>query len=123
MYVQVNAGRNVGTVPMSDERWDRFYAELSWALGRYAADMTPGLEWTDYALDAERHTGLGTWDGVTEESMHVSLYWDDATPADKRDYAADLAAGDTLRATLKALARGYGQDALALIVGSELITA
>ena len=124
MYIQVNAGRNVGTVPMSDERWGAFYGEITWALAWYAHTVTPSRAWGEYLVDTERHTGQGTWDGVAEESMHVSLYWDDDTAPADRDYARDLEAGNLLRATLRDLAREYGQDSIALVISdSELISA
>lgn len=120
MYIQVNFGRNVGTAPMSAELWDGFTSDILRVISHYAADMSGG-EPVGYIADAELHDGYGAWGGVDEQSRHLSLFWEDNTPADKRDYAADLKAGERLRVDLRAVADRYNQDNVALIVGSELI--
>jgi len=120
MYIQVNFGRNVGTVPMSQPLWDAFTSDVVRVIVHYAADMSGG-EPVSYIADVELHNGYGTWGDTPEESRHLSLFWEDNTPADKRDYAADLKAGERLRKDLQEVADSYGQDNVALIVGSELI--
>lgn len=120
MYVQVNFGRNVGTVPMAPPLWDSFTSDVVRVIVHYAADMSGG-EPVGYIADAELHDGFGTWDGVEEQSRHLSLFWEDNTPADQRIFSDDLLAGERLRKDLRELADAYGQDNVALIVGSELI--
>lgn len=61
MYVQINAGRNQGSTPMSLSTWIRFQAELISVVS------------DTFLTDAiEIHYGQGTWEGVSEESVHVS---------------------------------------------------
>ena len=104
-YVQVNIGRNVGGVPMSDERWDRFHADITMALLKaYRGNGVPNVSF---------HTGEGFWNDETtgelmsEESAYISTF-------------ADIDAF-ALRVDLARLRDEYGQDAIALIIGSDLI--
>lgn len=94
VYVQANFGRNVGDEPMSDDQWNLFRADVQVAFG----------------VRTEAHFGQGTYDGVTEDSCHVSGF---------------VLGGrvEALEAELAALAAEYGQDSIALIVGSRLIKA
>lgn len=111
-YVQVNIGRNIPAVmpdgspdpqgeqrPMPDERWGAFIGQVAVAI----ADATAfgGLQ------DVQVHTGKGEWNGVEEESAHLSTFAD-----------VDLF---KLRTELARLKREYQQDAIALIAGSDLI--
>jgi len=120
MYVQINFGRNIAGTPMPVETWDAFTADILLSVANYASDMS-GNHPGSYIGLAEFHDGRGTWEGVTEESRHLSLFWEDNTPADKRDFASDLRAGERLRKDLRTVADRYMQDSVALIVGSELI--
>ena len=61
--------------------------------------------------DVQVHFGRGEWDGVAEDSAHVSLFWSAGMDVDHiREMAATLA-------------RMFRQDAIAVVLGSELITA
>lgn len=105
MYIQVNMGRNIGNTPMEDNPWESFIAAVQDALIDHRASLD--LANLD---DLEMHEGLGTWaDGTEEESVHISGLFRD-------DY--DL---DGLRVTLRDIQIVYGQEAVALITGSELI--
>ena len=55
------------------------------------------------------HSGQGSWEGGSEESVHISSYWEDGF--DLRQLKAELAQ----------LKEWFEQDTIALIVGSELI--
>lgn len=104
-YVQVNVGRNVNGQPMSDERWDAFQNAVTIAL--LGANRGGGLPNVSF------HTGEGFWNDETtgelmsEESAYISTF------ADIDAYA--------LRVELARIRDEYGQDAIALIVGSDLI--
>lgn len=103
-YVQVNIGRSVGAEPMNADAWEAFQSAIVRA---FIDAMTNGLE------NVEIHTGQGFWnddvtgDLVSEDSVHVSSFGD-----------YDVSA---LRADVSAIGHTYGQDAVALIVGSELV--
>ena len=104
-YVQVNVGRNVGGEPMTDELWDRFHADVTLALlNAYRGSGVPNVS---------VHTGEGFWNDETtgelmsEESAYISTF------ADIDAYA--------LRVDLARIRDEYGQDAIALIIGSDLI--
>lgn len=105
MYIQVNIGRNVGNTPMLDDKWNEFQGRVAFAIYN-AANC-----WEAFSLidNTELHTGFGAYDGVTEESCHISSYWEDGF---------DL---DQLKTELAELKTWFGQDAIALIVGSELV--
>lgn len=99
-YVQVNIGRNVGSESMSDADWDKFIAYTASALSSTCLNHT----------EFEFHYGRGTWEGVAEESCHVSTL-------------AQSVDGPKLRSKLRDLARQFGQDTVALVIGSELVEA
>jgi len=66
----------------------------------------------------ETHYGVGTWDGVTEESAAITRYG----TAWRAETAAEIAPAESLRAELGEIARVYRQEAIALVVGEgELI--
>lgn len=98
-YVQVNIGRNVAGEPMSPERWNDFVTAVSNTI----ADCSD-------IKSIETHFGTGYWEGGMEESCHVSAL---ATFVDV----------DTLREHLGYVAGEFGQDAVALVLGSELVPA
>lgn len=98
-YVQVNIGRNVVGEPMSPERWNDFVTAVSNTI----ADCSD-------IKSIETHFGTGYWEGGMEESCHVSAL---ATFVDV----------DTLREHLGYVAGEFGQDAVALVLGSELVPA
>lgn len=98
-YVQVNIGRNVDNEPMSAELWNDFVTAVADAI----ADCS-GIKFI------ETHLGVGYWESVMEDSCHVSAL-------------ATFVNVDTLREQLGYVAAEFGQDAVALIVGSELVEA
>ena len=104
-YIQVNIGRNVGTTPMSDTDWDTFADEVAFAI-YHSANRREAFSTID---NIELHNGTGVYDGISEDSRHISSFWEDGF---------DL---DQLRTMLRDTRVVYGQDAIALIVGSELI--
>lgn len=99
-YVQANIGRNVGDEPMSDADWDKFIAATASAIINACLNRT----------EIEFHYGRGTWEGITEASCHIS------TLAQSVDVPK-------LWSKLRDLARQFGQDTVALIIGSELVEA
>lgn len=104
-YVQVNIGRNVDGEPMSDEQWERFQDAVTIAL--LNAHRGSGIP------NVSIHTGEGFWNDETtgelmsEESAYLSTF------ADIDAYA--------LRVDLARIRDEYEQDAIALIIGSDLI--
>lgn len=101
-YVQVNIGRNVDDAPMAAAKWARFQSTIQHLLENVT--LGRGVVST--------HTGRGAWvdeHGVTvsEESAYISTF-----------AVVNL---DALREALAYQRTVYGQDAIALIVGSELI--
>lgn len=90
--IQASVGRNIGDEPMSARDWSRFLNDVSDALR--AQGERP-----------EVHMGQGTWDGVTEESAHLTFYRD-THPENVRAIMIRLAD----------LARNYGQDAIGLVI-------
>lgn len=98
-YVQVNIGRNVGDEPMPNNLWIQFQQDVAEAIAY--ATVIGGMQ------AVQVHTGKGEWNGVEEESAHLSTFAD-----------VDLF---KLRTELARLKRAYKQDAIALIAGSDLI--
>ena len=98
-YVQVNIGRNVDNEPMSSGLWNDFVTAVSDVIAE-CSDIK----------SIETHFGVGYWDGGMEDSCHVSAL---ATFVDV----------DTLREQVGYVVAEFGQDAVALIVGSELVGA
>lgn len=113
MYVQVNIGRNYNTsnresldqppLTFSDAKWSEFVNTIRTAID-FAARGT-------YSPTIEVHYGKGSWSGGVEESAHVSSFNPDGF---------DL---EALRFMIEDARFTYSQDAIALIVGSELIEA
>lgn len=112
-YAQLNIGRNVGTEPMTDWLWEWFVdgaANLlveAVKIRSFASEARPTVKRSDVQV----HRGQGEWDGVTEDSAHVSLYW---------QHGIDT---DLLTGALPSLAHMFGQDAIALVTGSTLVSA
>lgn len=100
-------GRNVGDTPMSDSEWETFIDEVTSDLSAYARS------WDSAVPDAvEIHRGQGSWGGVVEDSVKVTLLTEVSL--------GDNALSD-LRRKLSENARLYNQDAIALTIGvSEL---
>ena len=107
-YVQINIGRNIetkgmGLMAMSAADWQEFQDDMANALLQFreCSDMGSG--------PVQIHKGIGEWDGIAEESAHISLF---------HDGGFDL---DNLKEYLSGQRSYYGQDAIAFIAGSELI--
>ena len=108
-YVQINIGRNVDGMPMSRKAWASFIDESAAALV-YAATIDNAERRSMLRDDVvEIHTGTGSYGGIREDSAHVSMFHSDGIDA------------DDVRAVMADVAARYGQDAVALIVGSELV--
>lgn len=111
MYVQINFGRNINNVPMKNGSWMLFQHGITEALFN-ASNSVPA---TIFESTVEVHHGMGRWHDaetgelITEESCHISFF----DPA-----GFDL---DMLMTDLADLKQRYSQDAIALIVGSELV--
>ena len=115
MYIQANIGRNIDNHPMTDLSWETFRTATISAIISAAHDAGILLGRGDFQV----HIGTGEWQGVPEESAHVSIYY--ARPVSSRTV-------DTVRESLGEqlpfLAGSYGQDAIAFIVtDSHLATA
>lgn len=104
MYIQVNIGRNVNETPMSDTDWQDFQTRVTFALIFSANDTN-----IDLLAFVEIHLGQGSYDGLTEESAHLSAF---------SETGFDIG---HLTELLKEIKAAYQQDAIALITGSELI--
>lgn len=103
-YVQVNVGRNVGDIPMGIELWHAYIWDVASNIITSSLDGFPypfeRLEGTVARFDEDGQL-------VEEDTLHLAV-------------TIDLDA-DALRRALAATAKKYGQDAIALILGSELI--
>lgn len=111
MYVQINIGRNIGTIPMDIHTWLSFQGDVLIELEKSALSVPASI----FVSTVEVHTGTGRWfdhetgEFVSEDSAKISFF----DPA-----GFDL---DTLRTALGELKLRYSQDNIALITGSELI--
>lgn len=97
--VTVSIGRNVGSVPMSDEAWQNFGHAVGALLGRCSIVYVSAAE------------SRGEWEGIAEDS---------------RTWVAECTEHDAgyVREGLRALAAEFRQDAIALTIGStELVGA
>lgn len=103
MFIQANIGRNVNDTPMSEDKWDTFAGSVAFAIYANANDVNLDM------LDIEVHNGTGSFEGISEDSRHISVY---------SEAGFDL---DNLRDDLREIKGWYDQEAIALIVGSELI--
>lgn len=131
MYIQINIGRNFsnenGAAGVhADPIWRDFQFAMMDAIMDAIQASLPTGQWPsafhsddEYAA-FEIHTGMGEWDGIREESAHISVYFDH----DGRRYdgilgkwfptAPDIR--EHLSASLSTLAKQYGQDAIAFVV-------
>ncbi len=107
----VTIGRNVGDQPMSDIQWDVFQRDVLDAIvttaRRHVDTDNPDI----WAVESWTR-GVGTWNGMTEESAHFQL-----RTADKLS-TADVAA---LVFWLKVKAAEFKQDAIALSFGESTL--
>lgn len=99
-YIQVNVGRNYtdkqGKLSeLSDKQWERMESLISSALMRFTT--APGL--------IERHEGRGCWDGISEDSKHISVVAEGVDEAE-------------LRAFMAKVASLYQQEAIAVVISS-----
>ena len=102
----VTIGRNVGTEPMSDERWEEFQTSVTIDFNFVVNGFQAGAgQW-------EEHRGQGIWEGTPEDSFKVTVLLEEEIPKDRLDQ---------LRRYLSENARLFDQDAIALTIGvSEL---
>lgn len=108
-YLALNIGRNTGTTPMPAHEWQAFQAAaLDTLIGH--ANTTQGHQAT--ILASGTHTGAGDW---VDNPEHSAVVWlvtaetlDPFTERNLRTDAADLA-------------RCYGQDAVAVIIGESTL--
>jgi hypothetical protein len=100
LTVMVSIGRNVGANPLSNDDWIAFVNATSDVIRNQ--NEKPELHW-----------GTGSWDGISEESAHITVYRHYVTEGMRYAY----------REGLSRLARHYGQDAIALTISEpELIS-
>lgn len=143
MFIQINIGRNWsdprvtdhpdGTVhiaTLSDFAWKEFQNDaVAVLLTAVNATMNYQPSTMVKAAQVETHTGTGTWDGVSEESAHLSLFADvelDHFALLSGGKSNEFAPGNVTNATemvtflldthLSDLAQAYGQDAIAFVV-------
>lgn len=98
--VTVSIGRNVGSEPMPDYEWSQFVELVRLAVKRDAS-----------AVYVDAAASRGEWEGIAEDS---------------RTWVADIDEWDlgALRNSLRQYAVTFGQDAIALTVGTtELVGA
>ena len=109
MYIQVNIGRNIDNVPMGMIQWLEFQQRVVQAL----YENTESIPYQLFKTAVEVHTGSGRWwDGekfISEDSAKISLFLESGWNIEQ------------LRIDLKELRSQFGQDSIALIIGSELI--
>lgn len=113
-YAQFNIGRNVGTTPMSLERWSAFISDACHALSMSAL-RADGQTLMDIEPRVEIHKGKGTWidtngNEIMEDSAHISLYWSDGPLPWQTGF--DLG---KIRYYAAQLASDYDQDLVAVI--------
>ena len=122
MYIQVNIGRNFvpdrfnptgGT--LSDLEWGQFKNDIVNNL--VATVLTDSADvsqdnWDKVLSQVEIHNGQGSYDGIPEESCHISTFvhggLSEKSLSDFRSYLFNLK-------------KEYSQGSIALIIGSELI--
>ena len=105
MYVvSATIGRNLGTTPMSAQRWHEFIADTQGTLEQNTFERQ--------RESIELRMGRGEWAGIEEDSAMVTVLL--------RSGLSDAAKAN-LKRDLTELARFYEQDAIALTIGqSEL---
>jgi hypothetical protein len=123
MYIQANIGRNVAerdgsTRAMNDTAWLNFQNDVKEEV--MMSLLAAGLGGLVSLSSFQVHTGTGEWNGVKEESAHVSVYFDhdgrtyDGTMGSWLDRRPDVR--KALEVKLAYLAFQYGQDAIAFMV-------
>lgn len=117
-YLQVNIGRNVGDVPMSDLTWLDFQNAVLRGLVDLIWDTEPSRTAPPSFGEIMVHSGGGTWgESVVEESVHLSYCLE----------TGQLPAPQFARAItdfnnyLRGVADEYQQEAIAVITGSKLL--
>ena len=66
LTITATVGRNVGTTPLDQGAWEALQQRVRNALAIATTD--------DDTRRTELHYGVGTWDGVTEESVKIARY-------------------------------------------------
>lgn len=126
MYIQANIGRNVtdlrdgSDMTLNDQSWAMFQRDVKDEIFLAVHDTDIAIAVEIEFEDFQVHIGVGEWQGVKEESAHVSVYfdsdgraWDEPTST-WRDLAPAIR--DALQKRLSYLAFQYGQDAIAFVV-------
>lgn len=124
MYIQITIGRNASpaawawlnkSYELPQEKWDAFVAVASMTLNDALLDN----KWSKL----EKHFGTGEWEGVEEESCHISAYHPHPLWLRRLNpfWARNMR---SLKRNLAHVAFKYGQEAIAVTVGnSELVEA
>ena len=104
--VQITIGRNVGTVPMSDDQWGSFRADAETVMYLHTVPID-GPQFTP----VEFRASVSHFGGMAEESSIFIVF--------------DSVALPSLSARLSRLARTYGQESIAMTRGAvvEFVTA
>jgi hypothetical protein len=97
--VQASIGRNVGTQPLSNRDWTFFLNDV--------ADVL-----RNQGEAPEFHFGEGEWNGVYEDSAHITVY-----RAERPSEAALYA----YREGFSRIASHYGQDAIGLTIAESIL--
>ncbi len=122
MYIQVNIGRNFvpdrynptgGT--LSDQVWGQFKDDIVDNL--VATVLTDSADvsqdnWDRVLRQVEIHNGQGSYEGITEESRHISIF----VPGELTEKSLS-----DFRSYLFNLKKEYSQATIALLIGSEFI--
>jgi hypothetical protein len=109
----VTIGRNIGNEPMSQTEWNNFIDQTTNALKAFETQVYGlGDTWT------ELHLGQGSWNGITEDSAKITLFYQEPKSSFTND---EQEAEDDLRKTLGDLAYRFEQDAVALNFGHSVL--
>lgn len=122
MYIQVNVGRNyepdrynpTGGV-LTDLEWGEFKNDIVDNLVAVVLNESVDISqdnWEKVLNQVEVHNGQGSYEGIAEESCHISMF--------VHGGLTEKSLGD-FRRYLFNLKKEYSQGSIALIVGSELI--
>jgi hypothetical protein len=113
MFIQVSIGRNDSNGRMDDDHWDHFQQDVKDVIITSIYAPHPNLPALSLEPKIETHYGEGEWEGVKEESAHLSLYF--PTPAG----VAAHRVREMMDQDLSRLAYDYDQDAIAYVVATE----
>ena len=110
-FSNTHSNPDVQGEPMTLRAWESLveYVTEEFRVTIEKTRKTDGYAWdenTEFRI--ETHYGKGTWDGVEEESVKISVLSDQ--PLTHLSY---------LRGALTDLAEEYGQDAIALTIGTS----